>query len=188
MNCIKSLVFVVLGCVFLSACSTTPLAGNEENGRTLIAKRFLRNVGAGQLAMSSFRKTIEKEAVDNPGIAELSNKVFADVNEEAFITLASDVYSRNLSSDDLEELANFSESPTIKRFFAVIFDRIATEQPVDRSVFKQFNSDEILEVMKFSVSGSFTRMSAALPKINKELSMASASYGQELFRNYMKTH
>lgn len=210
MQNIRVIVFVVLGCFFLSACSTAPVTrpNNNKNERANITKpddsesanivkpdddsvyfaeRFMSNVGMGKIILDGLKKGMREQKIEDPALAVFVEKAFADAKEEDFIFLIASVYARHVSKEDLIELSRFSESPTIKRFFMAVFDKLINQQRVDDTILQQFNSVEIEEIIAFSTSSSFERMNNALPIINKELHQAGANYGRELIINYMKT-
>lgn len=179
------LVFLI-GCVFLSGCSITPVVTKEDTARTATAKRFLHNVGAGELAMTAFVKELENQANEQPGMTELIKRAFTNINQEDFENLAAEVYSRHLTHEDLMEIATFSEKPAIQRLFKVIFGGISSGKQLDnQELLRQFSADELTEIMKMSLSDSLVRMKEVLPEINKELVQASNSLRQEILRDYL---
>ncbi|MES9992194.1 MAG: hypothetical protein ABW098_09585 [Candidatus Thiodiazotropha sp.] len=150
------------------------------------AKRFLHNVGAGELAMVGFQSEFEKLSNKQPGMSELVRRAFADFKAEDFEDLAAQIYARHLSHAHLLEIAQFSEKPAIDRFFEVIFSNMQSKTPLSKDqIIRQFNADELSEIVKFSQSESFIAMNKSLPKINRELSEAARKLGETKIREYI---
>lgn len=182
-----TVLFFLIGHFLLLGCSTTPVVTKEDTARTATAKRFIHNIGAGELAMISFRKELERQSNEQPGMTELLKRAFADIDKEFFENLAAETYSRHLTHKDLTEIAAFSEKPAIQKFFQVIFDGISSGNPESTEDWmRQFSADELTEIMKMSVSDSFVHLNDALPTINREMAQSSEKLGQEIIRDYLK--
>jgi hypothetical protein len=173
----------------ISACSTTPVAHGPGPEHVATAKRFLHNVGAGELAMIGFKRKYLELATEQPGMSELIRRAFADFKAEDFEDIAAQVYARHLSHEHLIEIAQYTEMPSINYFFRVIFENIASEKPLsNKELISQFSAEQLTDILKFSQSDSFIAMNKSLPEINRELSQASRQLGESRVRDYIKQH
>jgi len=171
-----------------SGCATAPTVQVLDPTHVATAKRFLQNIGAGELAMTSFKRELEKKSEEQPGMTGLLQRAFVDIDKNYFEDLIAETYSRHVTHKDLIEIAQFSESPTIKRFFNVVFEGVLSGEPVSgENIMSQFNADELTEIMKLSMSESFIRMKESLPEINREMSQLSRKLGGDIVREYIKT-
>ncbi|MCB1616225.1 MAG: hypothetical protein KDI30_09450 [Pseudomonadales bacterium] len=141
------------------------------------------------MALISMQMEIERIADDQPGLAELMHRAYANIKEEDFEAVAATIYARNLSYEDLKELAYYAEKPAVNRWFRVIFSELVKGAALnERDIIRQFDADEIVDIMRFSQSESFARMTKALPKINRELSLAGKELGESVMKDYIKQH
>lgn len=182
----RSLILALLSFVIV-ACATTPAAWAPAPEHLAIAKRFLRSFGAGEIAMAGFQRKLEEETRNQPGMAELSRRAFGDIKAEDFEDLAARVYARHLTQQHLAELANFTEGRTGNRFFRVAIASELGDKPSKvEDMMRQFNADELTEIMKFVQSDSFAALQQALPTINRELGEEGRRLGEAAMREYIK--
>lgn len=190
--------------VFLSGCGSTPTTNvkpattannreapvvftQEDIARQGTAKRFLHNIGAGDLMVASFEATMEEQARKQPELAELLNRAFADLSQDDFESAASEVYARHMTHKDLVEIADLSEKDSIKKFFKEIFDGVLTGKPVDQNaLIQKFSAEELTDIMELSLSESFLKLKKVLPTINKELKVAGKKLGEKTLKEYIK--
>jgi hypothetical protein len=178
---------ILISFLFMSGCGATPTVKKQESSGSAAAKRFIQNVGAGEMVMIGLKRAIESKPHDQPGMAELMRRVIADVDKEVIINMIAGVYSRHLTNEDLLVLADFSDKPAIQHFFKTIFAAVLSgEQLNKKELMGQFTADELTEIMKLSLNDSFIRMSEALPAINKEMAQAGHNFGENMLRDYLK--
>lgn len=178
---------MILALLVLAGCAAQPVVKVPSAEQEATAQRFLNQVGVGELAIRGYRDELQRMAREQPGMAELVERVFADFKPRRFEQMAATVYARHLSLEHLSELEQYSRRPAIKRFFAVIFEAIASGEPVDnQALMRQFNADELTEIMRFSSSESVTALKQVQAQINQELSEASRQYAEAAFARYMK--
>jgi hypothetical protein len=155
-----------------------------------VARRFLHGFGAGEIAMKGLRTELEKQAKDQPGVAELVRRAFVDVDEEDFEILAAKVYARHMNQQHLSDLAGFIETKTGSRFFKVAIDGamegVLSGKPQDgAAAIREFNADELTEIMKFLQSDSFMALQKKLPTINQEMAQEGEKLGEALLMEYL---
>ena len=174
--------------LFIAACASTPPASSNPQQQNLaVAKRFLHSWGAGEAGMAAFQKQLDQTYVDQPGLAELMQRAFADVSEEDFENLAANVYVRHLNQDELVELAQFTESPTGNRFFRMSVASAMTGTPVtSEEIAREFNADELTEIVRFSKSNGFLALKKNMPDINRELGEEGRQMGETKMREYLE--
>lgn len=171
----------------VSACVTAP--AKPDPSHLAVAKRFLHSIGAGELAMTSFRRTVEQEAIDQPGMAELTRRIFADITAEDFEAIATDVYARHLSREHLVELAQFAESQAGQRFFKLSFDSVLSGIPLDtKEAMRQFDANELTEIIRFGQSDAAVELKKQLPAINQEMAEAGKQLGRAKMTEYLTKH
>ncbi len=178
--------FILLLLLFIiSACATKQPSLDSEHVST--AKRFLHNINAGEMGLAGLQKGINKNAAEQPGMAELAQRATANITVEDFEELAAKVYSQNLSHEHLSELANFSEMPSISKFFRLIFADIKSDTvPDQQAIMRQFNADELTDIFKFTQSDGYKTLNQSLPKINRELAEAGKKMGEVAMREYLE--
>ena len=170
----------------LLACATTP-APDTDREHLNVAMRFLRGIDAGALAMHGLQTALEKESKRNPAMADLIAKATQMVSKQDIETLAGRIYMNHLSKEELTDLANFVETPVGGRFFKTIMtERVIKKSNVPSSeIMKQFNSDELAQIMKFSLSDSAAALKREVPQINKELATAAKELGKLKMKEYL---
>ncbi|UCH46456.1 MAG: DUF2059 domain-containing protein [Betaproteobacteria bacterium] len=137
--------------------------------------------------MRVFQRNLEQTYKDQPGVAELVQRAFADFTEEDFENLAARVYVRHLNQEELAELAQFTESPTGNRFFRMSVAGAVTGKAVNGDdIARQFNADELVEIVRFSKSDGFVALQQALPTINRELGEEGQTLGETRMREYLE--
>lgn len=187
-------IIFLLWMALFTACTTTPRVQQvhpvkvKNTKQIEVARSFLRNIGAGKLALNSFNKAMEEQSAEQPGLTAVVQRAFKDINEETLLDLAANVYSRHVSLADLIVLENYSQDEVIQRYFNVIFDQLQTNEKIsEKEFFKQFDEDGITKIMKFAFSDSFGRLQSALPSINKDLADESRMLGERVMRDYIKS-
>lgn len=182
----QSLILVLLSFVIV-ACATTPAARAPAPEHLATAKRFLRSFDAGEIAMAGLQRQLEKDTKDQPGLAELSRRALADITAEDFENLAAQVYARHLTQQHLADLAQFTESRTGNRFFrGAIGDALEGKSNGVEDMMRQFNADELTEIIKFVQSEAFVALQQALPAINRELAEEGHKLGESAMQEYIK--
>ncbi len=187
------LVFVFAIFFAVNGCSTSqvaaPVPAPEPQiapAHLAVAERFLHNIGAGEVAMAAFQKEKTLIAREQPGLAELGARAFADVGIEEVEEIVAEVYARHLSQTDLTELARFSERPAIKRFFRIVFEMHSSGEELDNeALMARFDADELTEIFQFAYSDSHMKMVKVLPEINRELAVAGEEFGESLLLDYL---
>jgi len=173
--------------LFIAACAATPAPKSPEQQNLAVAKRFLHSWGAGEAGMAAFQKQLEQTYLDQPGLAEMMQRAFADVSEEDFENLAARVYVRHLNQEELTELAQFTESPTGNRFFRMSVASAMAGTPVTgEDMARQFNADELTEIVRFSKSDGFVALKKNMPTINRELGEEGRQMGETKMREYLE--
>jgi hypothetical protein len=179
---LRQVLILVLLSFMVVACATKPAAPDAE--RVATAKRFLHSWGAGEMAMTVLRRTMEKKARKQPGMAELVQRAFSDVKGEEFEDMAARVYARHLSQEDLAALAEFTESPSGNHFF-----RVAVAGRLDgkskSQMMRQLSADELTAAMRFARSDAFTAMKEELPAINREIAEEARKWGRARMQAYL---
>lgn len=171
----------------IAACASAPVSQDPNPQHLAAAKRFLHSWDAGDLAMGVFQRELEQAYRDQPGLAELMQRAFADSTPEDFENLAARVYVRHLDQRELSELAQFTESPTGNRFFRMSVGAAVEGKPVNgEDAMRQFNADELLEIAQFSKSDAFIALRQALPTINRELGEEGRKFGETKMREYLE--
>lgn len=184
----RFLILVLLS-FLMAACATAPGNQNPESEKIATAKRFLHSWDAGGIAMAAFRQKLESESMGQPGMGELMRRVFADFKGEEFEDLAAPIYAHHLTQAHLTELARFTDSKTGNRFFRLIIKSAAEGKPnTQNDVMRQFNADELTEIVKFAQSDAFVALTRELPAINRELGEAGRQFGEAKMREYLKRH
>jgi len=195
----RSLLAILLLCL-IAGCSGTPVAPKSSQANTaapkapipktgafMAAQRFMNSWGAGEMIQSMMQREIEKRAAEQPGMSELMKRVLADSSADEFADLAAGVYARHIDQADLEVLATFTETPAGNRFFKTIVGAVLAGEELDQNaIMRQFNADEITELMKFFQNPAFATMQAKLPTINKEMSEEGRKYGERKLKEYLK--
>ncbi len=197
-----SVIFVASGCSTNTPAPTTeqaqakpsiydfnpkPVDQSVDAEHLSTAKRFLRNVGTAELFMLGVQREFNKLDKEQPGLAELTRRAFADFKPETFEVLAARIYAQNLSHEHILEIADYTETPTIKKFFRLIFAEVGQGRALDnKKIMKQFNADELTEIVKFSLSKGFIAMKKALPQINTEIEIESRELGRNIVQEYIK--
>lgn len=181
--------FLMLLSLIVVACATpqTPTGPSHEHVDT--AKRFLSSWGAADLAMKAFKRKMDSQNVDQPAsVAELNRRVFATIKAEDFVDIASRIYARHLSLEHLTDLTRFTESPTGNKFFRIAVGRAmeGESSKIKEDMQRQFNADELTEIMKFAMSEEFSAMKQAIPDINREMAEAGREFGQKKMREYLE--
>lgn len=185
MRQIKLVLLMIVGCFFISACSTTNVKKVDADDGLSTAKRFVKNIGVANGAMDTFKKMILQETKNTPNLKEHFVRVSEMASESDFAGYIAKVYSRNVDAKDLTALADMSESPVIKRYFQEIRSNRASAKPVAQmALLNRFNKDEVGEILKFVSSDSFIRLNSKLPVINAELKKEGREYGRRLFQKY----
>lgn len=185
MRQVKFVLLMVLGCFFISACSTSPVSKNKTDDGHLVAERFINNIGMGKVSMDEFKKNLLKKMKKTPDMKEHLVGMSEMVSESDFVGYIAKVYARNLNKNDLTSLADMSESATIKRYFYEMrVNRAAKKRTTQMELLKKFNEEEIGEILKFVSSDSFVRLNTKLPIINTQLKQAGREYGIKLFQKY----
>jgi len=171
----------------VAGCATTPEAKGPDAGHQAAAKRFLHSWGAGELTYEAFQRIhVERVKEQPPAMAEVVQRIFADITPEVFEDLAAEVYARHLGRTHLTDLAQFTESPTGNRFFRRVVGSVMSGKTVNGSTLMQeFDADELTEIMKFAQSEAFLALRQALPTINRELAEAGRRFGEERLREYL---
>ena len=137
--------------------------------------------------MAAFQNQLEQTYLEQPGLAELMQRAFADVSEEDFENLAARVYVRHLNREELTELAQFTESPTGNRFFRMSVASAMAGTPVTgEDMARQFNADELTEIVRFSKSDGFVALKKNMPTINRELGEEGRQMGETKMREYLE--
>lgn len=171
----------------VAACASTPVSQGPSPEHLDVAKRFLHSWDAGAVAMMGFQRELEQNAKDQPGLSELLGRVFADFTQDDFENLAAQVYVRHLSQEHLAALAQFTESPTGNRFFRMAIASAVEGKPVNREdAMRQFNADELVEIVRFSKSEAFLALKEAQPSINRELAAEGRRLGEMKTREYLE--
>jgi hypothetical protein len=166
--------------------ATKPSAAEPSAEHLAVARRFLHGFGAGAIAMKGLRTELEKQAKDQPGVAELVRRAFVDVDEQDFEILAARVYARHMNQQHLTDLAGFIESKTGSRFFNMAIEGAMSGKPQDSAAaIRQFNADELTEIMKFLQSDSFIALQKVLPTINAEMKQEGEKLGEALLLEYL---
>lgn len=174
-------------CFIAVACASTPVPQGPDQQHLAAAKRFLHSWDAGELGMRAFQQNLEQTYQEQPGLAELVQRAFADVTEDDFEDLAARVYMRHLNQEELEELAQFTESPTGNRFFRLSIAGAMEGKRVNRDdITRQFNADELTEIVRFSQSDGFAALKQAMPAINRELGEEGRQLGETKMREYLE--
>jgi hypothetical protein len=172
------------GATPLEIQAATPAQGAEH---LAVAKRFLKGFGAGEIAMNGLRTELEKQAKDQPGLAEMVRRAFVEVDEQDFEDLAARVYARHVSQDHLTSLAGFIESPAGGRFFKAAIEAATSGKPTDGGeMTRQFSADELTEIMRFLQGDSFLALQKMLPTINQEMAQEGEKLGEQLLMEYLK--
>lgn len=174
----------ILFCFMATACATAPATNAPPSVHVVTAKRFVHSWGASDIAMAAFQHSLDNEAKSQPGMAELSRRVFANIKAEDFENIIARVYARHLTQDNLAKLTQFTESRTGNRFFRAAI--AADKQGNKTDIMSQFNADELTEIMKFSQSDAFAAMKQALPTINRELADEGRHMAETAMRDYIK--
>ncbi len=169
----------------VTACVTAP--GKPDAGHLAVAKRFLHNIDAGEWALLSIRLKIDEDSKNQPGMAELTRRAFADLTPGEIEDMISEIYARHVTREHLLELAQFAETKTGKRFFRIGFISVLnnTHQNTEE-VMRQFNADELSEILRFSQSEAALALTRQLPTINEEVSEAARKMGEDRMREYIK--
>jgi hypothetical protein len=150
------------------------------------AKRFLTSWGAGDIMRIAFERALNQARNEQPGMAELAQRVFADFKIEEFEDIAAGVYAKNLSEDRLNALARFSETKPGRHFFTAMTTAAVEGKSIDQTLMREFNADELTAILKFGESPEFHELQAKLPVINKELSEEGRRVGQKKMREYLQ--
>jgi len=139
--------------------------------------------------MTALKNKLQQESKNQPGMAEVMRRALGDFKAEEFEDLAAKVYARHLTQDHLAELAQFAESRTGQRFFqtAIAGAMKGLEEKAAAAEFmRQFNADEITDIMKFGQSKVFAALQLALPTINREMGEEGRRLGETKLREYLK--
>ncbi|MDH5435026.1 MAG: hypothetical protein OEY19_13865 [Gammaproteobacteria bacterium] len=181
-------IILILGFLSLSGCQTLQVEPKPDNDipKITIAKRFLANIGAGKLVLEGFTRAIESGAKQKSGLAELVKRTFTDIDEEFLLDMTAKVYSKHLKIEDIKELADYSENPTIQKFFKITYTNRSNAEKSDDSFMKHFNADELTELLLFSESKGFQSLSKALRAINVDLMIEGKNLGEEKLREYLQ--
>ena len=119
-------------------------------------------------------------------MAELIRRALGDLNAEDFENIATDVYARHMSQEHLTVLAQFAEGQTGKRFFTMQFAGVLDGTPLSaKDIARQFNADEITEIIKFGQSEAAAELKRQLPAINQDMAAAGQALGKAKMEEYI---
>lgn len=170
----------------ITACATASKLSSPSPEHTEAAKQFLHNLGLGEHALATLRQTIGDTAKKQPGLAEVMRRAFEELGSDDFEDLGAQVYARHLRHEHLTELVRFSESSTGIRFFkTVIASVLGGERATKEDLMRQFNADELTEIMRFAQSDASAALNRQLPSINQELAVESRRLGEAKIREYL---
>ena len=165
---------------------TLPRQNQQSPEHVAAATRFLNNIGVGQALLETMKSDMELEAINQPGLAEVAQRSLANVTADDYELIAARVYARHVSMDDLLELDRLTQKPEIKQFFDMAFSAHKTGIPMDEAEsMRHFNADEIIEIMKLSMSESFNNMNKIKPKIDRDLARALDAFHEAAIRDYV---
>ncbi|MFC1839506.1 DUF2059 domain-containing protein [Thermodesulfobacteriota bacterium] len=184
----RFLILILLS-LMITACATSKAVKESESGHIAAAKRFLRSFNAEELAMVSFKRTMESETKKHPeSVVEVVQRAMSDVKGEDFIDIITQVYVRHLTERQLNELAQFAESPTGQHFFQIAIKNVleGNRNNAQSEFLSKFNADELTEIMKFASGDAFQAMNKAQPEINREMSEAARKFSQEKMQEYLE--
>ena len=201
--------FTLLIVCLVSACATTSTGGKSaannksealtpdakyiaeitrapDSENVVLAKRFLHSFKAGEIVLWAMKNEMDKQGESQPGLTEVVRRAFDSVDADDFENLCARVYVRHLSRDELFVMANFAESNTGTRFFnQVLGQTLQGKQINSTEVMKEFNADELLEIMKFSTSKEFSSAQLKLAAVNSELGIEGRKFGEAVVREYV---
>lgn len=153
----------------------------------IMAKRFLHSFDAGGLAMNSLTKELERQAADQPGVADLTKRALADITADDFENLAARVYTRHINKAYMTELASFAESDAGSRFMRLAIDQaMSNKKASPDDITRQFSSDELIRLMKFLQSESFSAFQKEINTINAELKVEGEKLGMAMMREFVR--
>lgn len=181
-------VLMLLLSFWMVACASVPASQNRTSEKTEAARQFLRSWDAGHVSYVAFKQSIEEDSEGQPGMVELTQRAFADVTAKDFEILLARVYARHLSLEHLNAVAQFTNKPTGNRFFREVMELTLAGQPVSgERLMRDFNADELTEILKFSQSEAFLAYQAALPQINRDLFEEGRQFGEERIHEYINS-
>lgn len=193
---IASVIACVLVSVLLSACSSPqaipvnkPMKVNGEvqsPNHIHAAKGFLHNIGAGQAFNVGILRALAIRGLDEPGLAELANRAFADVDEDELEYLLAGVYARHLSYSQLVELEKLSANEGVHRFFSMLYEAEFAGKPTDDEILmRQMNADELTQIMILAHSDAFKALGEVQEEINLEMYEVGGVWAEETMRRYI---
>ncbi len=173
----------------ITGCKTTPVDSQPDSATMTVARSFLNNIEAGEIALMGFDSAMAEQGKSSPGLAEIMNRVFADMDSTIFVEMAATIYAKNLSYDTLAEVERHSQKESIQRFFKIIFNKVISGEKIDNKLLlSQFNADELLDIMKLGANESFIEMKAKLPIINNEMAVQSKMLGEKMMMDYIENN
>jgi hypothetical protein len=183
----RFIALILLSFIIL-ACAASKVSKSPDSEHINNAKRYLRSLGAYELFMVAIDRKLESmNKVQPGGNVEFLRRVFSEITEEEFEEFTAPAYVRHLSEKHLVEIVRFSESNTGKRFFQLVYARkIETQSNITKDDIRQFNADEIAEIMKFSLSDAAEAMKQANPAITRDIDAAENHFVEAKIREYLK--
>lgn len=182
------LIVPMLVSILVASCATAPKVKSEADDNTAAARRFFSSIGIGDFALASFKRQMEAQSVGKPaGYVEMMQRVMGDITARDFEDMAAEVYSRHLNEKVLNELADFTESPTGSKFFKAVFKSVLEGKPenMQSELMSQLNADELTEIAKFAMGDAFKAMQAAMPAINREMAEQGRKLSEEKLKTYL---
>lgn len=181
----RRLYLVLLALMLLGGC-TRALTPQPSAEHLATSTRFVHNINGGHMAYEGFRRAIERMDSEQPGMAELVARAFADTSPSEFEALVGSVYARHLSHEHLRELESYTQRPALRRFFNVLYMNVKSGEPyADKEMMRLFSADELTEIIKFSRSPSVTAMNQAQPQIRADLEKAGEKWAETRFMEYL---
>jgi hypothetical protein len=101
--------------------STAATARAEETGKQKDIRRLLKITGSGELGTQVLVQMLGNMKKSMPNVPDKFWTDFVkEVRTDELLDLIVPIYDRNLTQDDVKELIKFYESPTGKKFVAVL--------------------------------------------------------------------
>jgi hypothetical protein len=105
-------------CVLASA---TTMARAEETAKQKDIRRLLKMTGSGELGAQVMVQMLSNMKKSMPKVPDkFWTDFMKEVRTEELVDLIVPIYDRNLTGEDVKELIKFYESPTGKKFVAVL--------------------------------------------------------------------
>lgn len=169
---------MALVCLLSASCATTP-----DPEHLAAAKRLMRALSLGLNTSLSIEQELKRLSVKEPDKADLLMQAYAGLTPDVIQNIAAPIYARYLTTEELNEIADFAESPPGQLFVrSSLREKLSGQTESDDALTRKMNVDDLTIAARFGQSDVFKTYTRQAPKIKNDLSEAY----QELLINQLR--